>query len=202
MVMAVSSTTTHAEKRREEILQAAVQLILESGLGNLTTRKVAQRMGLTEGTIYRYYPSKEDLLKGVFGLFKEKFVTNATSIAGQSGLTPGQQLEAIYQRNMDIHISLNGMPMLFYIEGISTGTPEQVQILRDIFLEYHETMHSLIGRMVGPDFPVRPQELALLFLGSAAAASIAMRLGLDPEVGRRFKEEVIPFLVETLNDRE
>jgi len=51
---------------REALLNAAAELLAESGLGEATTQKVARRAGVAEGTIYRHFPSKEALLEATF----------------------------------------------------------------------------------------------------------------------------------------
>ena len=51
---------------REALLNAAAELLAESGLGEATTQKVARRAGVAEGTIYRHFPSKEAVLEAVF----------------------------------------------------------------------------------------------------------------------------------------
>lgn len=45
-----------------EILRVSVELIAEGGLESFTFRKLAQRMGSTESTIYRYFQNKQQLM--------------------------------------------------------------------------------------------------------------------------------------------
>jgi len=51
--------------RRAEVLQAAVDLLDEVGLDALTTRRLAARLGVQPGALYRHYPSKRALLDAV-----------------------------------------------------------------------------------------------------------------------------------------
>jgi AcrR family transcriptional regulator len=53
------------EDRREQILDAAVQHFAEHGFEG-GTRGVAQRLGVTQPLVYRYFPSKDDLIKAVY----------------------------------------------------------------------------------------------------------------------------------------
>lgn len=50
------------ETRREEILRAAVTLFASHGFTRTTTREIAQAAHIAEGTIYKYFASKEELL--------------------------------------------------------------------------------------------------------------------------------------------
>lgn len=54
-----------AEARREQIIAGAVCYFAEVGFGG-TTRDLAQRIGITQALLYRYFASKADLTEAVF----------------------------------------------------------------------------------------------------------------------------------------
>jgi len=47
--------------RTEQILQAAAELFAQHGYAGTDTQVLAEKLGVGKGTIYRYFPSKEDL---------------------------------------------------------------------------------------------------------------------------------------------
>jgi AcrR family transcriptional regulator len=47
------------------IFEATIQVLLAEGLQKLTTVKVAERAGVSVGTLYQYYPHKQALLYAV-----------------------------------------------------------------------------------------------------------------------------------------
>jgi AcrR family transcriptional regulator len=51
-----------SEERRTEILRAALPLLTEHG-ANITTRQIAQAAGIAEGTVFRVFTDKEELLR-------------------------------------------------------------------------------------------------------------------------------------------
>jgi AcrR family transcriptional regulator len=53
------------DDRPQEILDAALTLFVEKGFAATRTDEVAQLAGASKGTLYLYYPSKEELLKAV-----------------------------------------------------------------------------------------------------------------------------------------
>ena len=53
------------DARPLELLEAALSLFVEKGFAATRTEEVAQRAGVSKGTLYLYYPSKEELLKAV-----------------------------------------------------------------------------------------------------------------------------------------
>jgi TetR/AcrR family transcriptional regulator len=56
--------TPSTEKERD-ILSAAVDLLGERGIDGATTAEIARRAGVTERTLFRYFPSKRDLVRRV-----------------------------------------------------------------------------------------------------------------------------------------
>lgn len=53
------------QARREEIIRAAVAYFAEVGFGG-STRELAQRAGVTQALLYKYFASKADLREAVF----------------------------------------------------------------------------------------------------------------------------------------
>src|SRR5205823_10169359 len=52
--------------RREQIIEAAVAIIAEQGLQNLSLSEIEQRAGMSRGQLTYYFPAKEDILLAVF----------------------------------------------------------------------------------------------------------------------------------------
>jgi AcrR family transcriptional regulator len=53
-------------QRRQQILDAAREVLSKKGFDNGTTAEIAQTAGIAEGTIYNYFDSKRDLLIAIF----------------------------------------------------------------------------------------------------------------------------------------
>ena len=69
-------------ERREQIIEAAIRQFAEFGFES-GTKNVAERMGVTQPLIYRYFPTKEDLIKAVYerlflGGFRSDWLTLVT----------------------------------------------------------------------------------------------------------------------------
>jgi len=59
--------TPEAELRREALVLAAYRRLAEAGFEGLTTRDVADEVGVNIATLHYYFPSKEALIRGVVG---------------------------------------------------------------------------------------------------------------------------------------
>jgi TetR/AcrR family transcriptional regulator len=62
-------TAVRRERRKEarpgELLAAALDLFVEKGFAATRSEEVAQRAGVSKGTLFLYFPTKEDLFKAV-----------------------------------------------------------------------------------------------------------------------------------------
>jgi AcrR family transcriptional regulator len=61
------------EQTRVRILEAAIGQIADEGLSELTVPLVAERAGVAVRTVYRHFPTKEELLDGVNAFRDQKF---------------------------------------------------------------------------------------------------------------------------------
>ena len=60
--MSAVPATRHTEATRKVILDAAVDLFLERQSDGFSVQEVADRAGLTHRTVYRYFPTRQELL--------------------------------------------------------------------------------------------------------------------------------------------
>jgi AcrR family transcriptional regulator len=57
-----SIRTKKTARTREQLVDATERLMCDGGLSNLTTQRVARECGVAEGTIYRHFASREELV--------------------------------------------------------------------------------------------------------------------------------------------
>ncbi|MFN8499599.1 MAG: TetR/AcrR family transcriptional regulator [Anaerolineae bacterium] len=62
---AVTSRQLQAQARREQIIEAAIALFAQQGFDGTSTRQIAASVGVTEGLIFHYFPTKADLVSAV-----------------------------------------------------------------------------------------------------------------------------------------
>ncbi|MDF2986515.1 MAG: transcriptional regulator, TetR family [Eubacterium sp.] len=52
-------------EKEKRILEAAIQISNEKGFSSTTTSEIAKRAGIAEGTIFRYFKTKKDIMHGI-----------------------------------------------------------------------------------------------------------------------------------------
>ncbi len=115
------------EALRRTILDAAGALFLEHGYEGLSMRQIAERIGYSATTIYRYYEDKDDLL---FAIVQEGFLRfgRALAKAAQSSADPRERLAALGHAYIEFGLKNQVYYRLMFMQRfdlIFEGRPER-----------------------------------------------------------------------------
>lgn len=79
----VSVRESRAQATREKLLEAAIELVNQYGMKYLTVRNICEEAGLSTGSFYNLFDSKDDLvfyyLQNVFTTYKQKAEEDAAA---------------------------------------------------------------------------------------------------------------------------
>ncbi len=88
------------DERISKIMAVTRAMLAEKGYENIVTAEVAERCGVSEATIYKYFDSKRDLLTRVAELwFEDLLREDQRSVAGHSAL---EALRLLVWRNLSV----------------------------------------------------------------------------------------------------
>lgn len=66
----------HGSRQSQHILETAEKVFLRCGIHDVTFAQIARECRIMRGTLYRYFPTKEDLLWGIFAARGEAYGRN------------------------------------------------------------------------------------------------------------------------------
>ena len=86
--------------KRQSFLDAAMEIVIEGGVGSLTIAKLAQAVDISVGGLYRYFPSKEAILVGLqeqaLTEYGEELVRVVETVdAGLASVAPPPEIAAV-----------------------------------------------------------------------------------------------------------
>lgn len=81
------------QDKRQAIINAALKLFTERGFDGTPTAMISQEAGVATGTLFRYYPTKEDLINSTYVIAKNRF-----AVAMAEGLEDEETLEGKMRR--------------------------------------------------------------------------------------------------------
>lgn len=87
---------------RAQILAAARQLFARQGYFNCKVSDIAQAAGMSQGNVYWYFKSKEDVLRAILAGGFEALGSMAEAVAGQPG-SAAAKLDALIERSLALY---------------------------------------------------------------------------------------------------
>ncbi|TMV69569.1 TetR/AcrR family transcriptional regulator [Thioclava sp. BHET1] len=87
----------------ETILAATLEVLLSAGSARLTTTQVAEKAGVSVGTMYQYFPNKQSLLFAVLEQHLDKVVTSIeTTCRAHRGATIAIMSDALVEAYLSV----------------------------------------------------------------------------------------------------
>jgi len=161
-------------ERQREILERARDLVEESGLANLTLKKVAERVGFSEPAIYRHFASKQELVLALVDLLRERLLGGMRAIAEERSLPPRARIERMVRHHVGVLRATRGLPLLLVAEGLASGDSALLAKMNSVLRSYQALLVALLEESGAPASPPLPHQ-ALLFFGLPAVLGIQFR---------------------------
>ena len=79
------SISVEHDKRKEEILDKALDVFVDEGYKDTTFQKIAERCGITRTILYLYFNNKKEIFSSCIKRFMEGLETEIRAIAGAPG---------------------------------------------------------------------------------------------------------------------
>jgi AcrR family transcriptional regulator len=151
--------------REESILQAAAACFGEQGYRATTLETVAERLGISRVTLYRYCPSKEELLIRVFERSIAIFQRGLRQICAQD-VQPEEKLRQIIRHQVRLMADHRNFLSVFFSEE-GNLPPEMAQRARNERRAYDALIEDVIheGVQAGRLTPLPPKLISFALLG-------------------------------------
>ena len=157
-----------ADERRAVTVEAVVELAAEQNPNDITTAAIAQRMGLTQGALFRHFPNKDAILQAVMAWVAERLLSRVDE-AMLGAASPVAALEAIFMTHIDFVAEHPGVPRIIFGELQRAGETAPKRMAQMLIRHYGERLHGLIeqGKAQGElDAALDTEAAATLFIGT------------------------------------
>ncbi len=182
----------HAEKveteiRREQIAQAALEIISLYGIKGLTNERVAALVGVVPSALYKHYRNKSKIIEAVVGLMRERMM-NVIKTAQSVGSDPLECIRRVYLAEVRMIMQSPGVPFIFFSDEFIANKNQIKNKFDEVGrLHFGEMLKlfqkALDQKQIRQDFNV--QTLVLFYMGMV---SQTMLLSHPPE--KNFKIDV------------
>jgi AcrR family transcriptional regulator len=104
-----------AEERRELTVETVIDLAAEQNPNDITTAAIAQRMDVTQGALFRHFPSKDAILQAVVQWVADRLLVRVDE-AMAAAPHPAAALEAAFLAHVGFVMQHPGAPRLLFGE--------------------------------------------------------------------------------------
>lgn len=157
-----------ADERRAVTVEAVINLAAEKNPSEITTQAIAERMGLTQGAIFRHFPNKEAILQAVMAWVSQRLLHRIDKAA--LGIdSPAAALEAVFLAHINFIAEHPGVPRLLFAELQRKEQSLPKKMVQSLLQQYRGRIHALLekGKQQGEfSADLNVNAAVLLFVGS------------------------------------
>jgi AcrR family transcriptional regulator len=173
----------------EAIAEATVQVLLSHGTERLTTTKVAERAGVSVGTLYQYFPNKQSLLFAVLEDHLNMVSTAVESACDHACHKPlAAMVQAVVEAFVDAKMLRPDISTALYRIAADIGGPALVR-------RTGERSRKALAAMLrtAPDATVSQEAFAIqmLFAAMAGATRSVLEAGAAPAMVHQLRDHLV-----------
>ncbi len=164
--------------RKEQIAQAALDLISSRGLRGVNIAGVARRVGVVPSAIYRHFRNKDEMINAVFDLLRERLEANVKA-AHERTEDGWEQLHLILRLHVTLIRENRAIPRVIFSEDVIAVPGDRRNRVYGIMAGYMGEIRRVLESLqkesrLRPDVDL--ETAAVLFLGLFQPAAILWHL--------------------------
>jgi TetR/AcrR family transcriptional repressor of nem operon len=143
----ITKACGHVPKQKVDeqiIIIEALKLFRKQSYFNTSMSEIAEACGLQKGSLYHYFPSKEDLMRKVIKNVHEFFKTNVFSHAYDKSVPPQKRLENLFLSAERVFLNEEKGNLLGNM-GVETAlmAPEFNTLVQRFFLDFFHAVKTI-----------------------------------------------------------
>ena len=173
----------------DTISEATIQVLLSIGPDRLTTTRVADRAGVSVGTLYQYFPNKHSLL---FSVIKQHLghIADAVELACQQnhGEEVSTMVESVVQAFVDAKLERADISMALY--AAATGR-EEIVLARKVGKRAQVALASMLATASDAEFDDLAFTSLMVFSAMGGATRAMLEAGASPRMVRLLRKQLV-----------
>lgn len=161
----------------EQILRAALSLLVEQGSKALTLRRIAAECGLNVGNLNYYFKSKEELIRELLDAVISSYEESFDDIFHDPDASPKQRLERIVTLILTDITTKKTSRFFPELWAMANHDPFVQERMEELYSRARVVLNALIGE-INPGLPSDERETLALFI-SASMEGMTMFAGFE-----------------------
>lgn len=135
--------------REQRIIDAAIELFLESSIDRITVSKIAVRAGIGKGTVYKHFLTKNEILIRIILDYERNITKSLTEGIGRAGAgDSGAAAKSYFQSRLE-NPKLDRLTQQLEDRLIESGDViEQVKELHQLRLSNEDALNGLTSKLI------------------------------------------------------
>ncbi|MGO8790502.1 MAG: TetR/AcrR family transcriptional regulator [Terriglobia bacterium] len=173
----------------EAIAEATIQVLLSHGADRLTTTRVAERAGVSVGTLYQYYPNKQSLLFAVLEHHLDKVTAAVEAACDRARHKPlADMIKEVVEAFVDAKMERPDISMALYRIAAEVDGPALVKRAGE---RSRKALEAILS--TAPDATPQLDKFAIQTMFSAMGGTMRglLEAGASPAVVRKLREHLV-----------
>ena len=173
----------------EAIYEATFQVLLAVGPDRLTTTRVAERAGVSVGTLYQYFPNKQSLLLSALEKHLDR-VVSAVELACRRnhGQQVSTMIESVVEAFVDVKMERSDISMALYATAV--GAQERA-LVNKVGKRARDAMASMLATAPNTKFADLPFTSLMLISAIGGATRAVLEAGSSPRMVRLLRKQLV-----------
>ena len=173
----------------EAIFEATIQVLLSHGGDRFTTSRVAERAGVSVGTLYQYFPNKQSLLFAVFEDHVNKVAVVVEWACEQARHKPlADMIRQVVEAYVTVKMDRADISVALYKVAPDIGGPRLVERVGG---RLRKAIDATL--QTAPDVELPPDKFAIEMMLAAMSGAMrsALETGASPATFRKMREHLV-----------
>lgn len=173
----------------DAISEATIQVLLSDGVDRLTTTRVAERAGVSVGTLYQYYPNKQSLLYAVLAAHFDRVVSAVETACEQARGKPlAEMIRTVVEAFVDAKLERVDISLAFYQIAADVGGPALVKRLGQ---RSRKAIERLLQTAPDLEGPLDKFAIEMMSAAMGGAARYVLEAGASPAMIRGLRQHLV-----------
>jgi len=164
--------------RRNQIKEAVKDILYFEGLQKLTTKNIAKKVGISEGTVFKHYVSKKAIIDDILQDVHRDLVTPLSDIASKKK-NARNKLEKYICFHLNYLAQNKGITILLFTEASYQNDTDLKKLLSETYHLLEQSFIKIVQDGIAEgvwDKHVSVNDLASLYMGIPLAMNIELLL--------------------------
>jgi AcrR family transcriptional regulator len=192
-----------SEIRRNQILDAATTVFVRQGFQHARMDDIVEESGLSKGTLYWYFKSKEDIINAILRRLFTGELENLESLLEAEGTVSERLIQLTSDRVTGMKRMSSLVPIIFEFYAVAVHQQWVQQFIGEYFQQFRKLLEDLIQQGIdrGEFRPVDATEAAISL--ASMYEGLTIHWLIDPQTMQWdiLSESSIPLLLDGLKVR-